>query len=91
MLGVPHQGAHQKRQEEARLRAEQLKAERAAKAAEDAAKAAENAVESTAEAAAQTAETAAAALPDTIPAGHRSPWLPLRPVSMQVAECCRTI
>ena len=60
----------QKRQEEARLRAEQLKAERAAKAAEDAAKAAENTVEPAAEAAAQTAETAAAALPDTIPAGQ---------------------
>ena len=43
----------QKRQEEARLRAEQLKAERAAKAAEDAAKAAENTVEPAAEAAAQ--------------------------------------
>ena len=57
----------QKRQEEARLRAEQLKAERAAKAAEDAAKAAENTVEPAAEAAAQTAETAATALPDTIP------------------------
>ena len=65
-----------KRQEEARQRAEQLKAERAAKAAEEAAKAAENAAETTAEAAptvetaaAQTAETAAA-LPETIPAGQ---------------------
>jgi len=62
-----------KRQEEARQRAEQLKAERAAKAAEEAAKAAENAAETaaeaTAEAAAQTVETAAA-LPETIPAGQ---------------------
>ena len=65
-----------KRQEEARQRAEQLKAERAAKAAEEAAKAAENAVgtaaeatSETVEAAAQTAETAAA-LPETIPAGQ---------------------
>ena len=60
----------QKRQEEARQRAEQLKAERAAKAAEEAAKAAENAAETTAEAAVKTAETAATALPDTIPAGQ---------------------
>ena len=64
----------QKRQEEARQRAEQLKAERAAKAAEEAAKAAENAAEATAEPAAEaavkTAETAATALPDTIPAGQ---------------------
>ena len=63
-----------KRQEEARQRAEQLKAERAAKAAEEAAKAAENAAEATAETAAEaavkTAETAATALPDTIPAGQ---------------------
>ena len=65
-----------KRQEEARQRAEQLKAERAAKAAEEAAKAAENAAGTAAEAAptvetaaAQTAETAAA-LPETIPAGQ---------------------
>ena len=59
-----------KRQEEARQRAEQLKAERAAKAAEEAAAAAENAAEAAAEAAAQTAENTAAALPDTIPAGQ---------------------
>ena len=65
-----------KRQEEARQRAEQLKAERAAKAAEEAAKAAENAAGTAAEAtptvetaAAQTVETAAA-LPETIPAGQ---------------------
>ena len=60
-----------KRQEEARQRAEQLKAERAAKAAEEAAKAAENtagtAAEATSEAAAPAAETA---LPETIPAGQ---------------------
>ena len=65
----------QKRQEEARLRAEQLKAERAAKAAEEAAAAAaENAAEATAETAAEaavkTAETAATALPAAIPAGQ---------------------
>ena len=63
-----------KRQEEARQRAEQLKAERAAKAAEEAAKAAENAAESTAEATAQTAETATpaaeTALPAAVPAGQ---------------------
>lgn len=66
-----------KRQEEARQRAEQLKAERAAKAAEEAAKAAENAAGTAAEATAQTAETAAAqtvetaaALPAAVPAGQ---------------------
>ena len=66
-----------KRQEEARQRAEQLKAERAAKAAEEAAKAAENAAGTAAEATAETVETAAAqtvetaaALPETIPAGQ---------------------
>jgi len=66
-----------KRQEEARQRAEQLKAERAAKAAEEAAKAAENAAGTAAEATAPTVETAAAqtaetaaALPETIPAGQ---------------------
>lgn len=58
-----------KRQEEARQRAEQLKAERAAKAAEEAAKAAENATVATAEAA-PAVEATAAALPETIPAGQ---------------------
>ena len=67
MHRMPHQGTHQKRQEEAAARAKQLREEREAKkAAEEAAKAAEEA------GAAVSAETAAVPAEAAVPAAAGS-------------------